>query len=178
MKEAAGAVWTKLDPWHSGGGAHQFRFLENFTVQHVQQSNDQHSKPFLPQNMTWRFISEPMDSERRPSGSYIRISFNGRDVPTYHVRRDPLNKWGFIMENCWGLFASFDLPEKGTEPLLEDSYMRLSKENQKLESLFYNNGFNSIPEGPGGLWICYWKFFKNQNQHQDQNHNAILSDVN
>ncbi|GKY98778.1 hypothetical protein MPSEU_000834000 [Mayamaea pseudoterrestris] len=68
-----------------------------------------------PSPMTWRFLTRPMDLPTRPLGSYIRLTVGGRDVPTYSVRRSPTGNWGFIMESCWGLYASFELPPKQGE---------------------------------------------------------------
>jgi len=66
-----------------------------------------------PVPMSWRFVTRPMDlPPTRHNGSYLRISVGGREVPTYSVRRSPTGNWGFIMESCWGLFASFELPVK------------------------------------------------------------------
>ena len=65
-----------------------------------------------PMTMTWRFLTRPMDLPERSVGSYIRISVGGRDVPTYSIRRSPTGNWGFVMESCWGLFASFELPTR------------------------------------------------------------------
>jgi hypothetical protein len=62
--------------------------------------------------MAWRFLTRPMDLPTRPLGSYVRISVGGRDVPTYSIRRSPTGNWGFVMESCWGLFASFGLPSR------------------------------------------------------------------
>jgi len=63
-----------------------------------------------PVNMTWRFLSRPMDLPPRPNGSYLRFNVGGRDVPTYVIRRSPTGNWGFVMESCWGLYGSFELP--------------------------------------------------------------------
>jgi hypothetical protein len=60
--------------------------------------------------MTWRFLTRPMDLPTRETGSYVRFSVGGRDVPTYSVRRSPTGNWGFVMESCWGIYASFELP--------------------------------------------------------------------
>jgi hypothetical protein len=62
--------------------------------------------------MTWRFLTRPMDLPTRETGSYVRFSVGGRDVPTYSVRRSPVGNWGFVMESCWGIYASFELPPK------------------------------------------------------------------
>jgi hypothetical protein len=65
-----------------------------------------------PLRMTWRFLTRPMDLPTRPTGSYVRIQVGGRDVPTYAVRRSPTGNWGFVLESCWGVYASFELPPR------------------------------------------------------------------
>ena len=65
-----------------------------------------------PVSMSWRFLTRPLDMPAKPTGSYIRFKVGGRDVPTYCVRRSPTDNWGFIMESCWGVYASFELPPK------------------------------------------------------------------
>jgi hypothetical protein len=67
-----------------------------------------------PSTMTWRFFTRPMDLPTRPLGSYIRFTVGGRDVPTYAVRRSPTGNWGFIMESCWGVYASFEMPPQAS----------------------------------------------------------------
>ncbi|KAG7363245.1 F-box-like protein [Nitzschia inconspicua] len=62
--------------------------------------------------MTWRFITDPLDLPEGPVGSYIRLKVAGRDVPTYCCRRSPTGNWGFVMESCWGVCASFELPPR------------------------------------------------------------------
>jgi hypothetical protein len=65
-----------------------------------------------PVTMSWRFLSRPLDMPARPEGSYIRFTVGGRDVPTYCVHRSPTKNWGFVMESCWGIYASFELPKR------------------------------------------------------------------
>lgn len=65
-----------------------------------------------PVKMSWRYLTRPLDMPAKPMGSYIRFTVGGRDVPTYCVRRSPTNNWGFIMESCWGVYASFELPNR------------------------------------------------------------------
>lgn len=67
-----------------------------------------------PLRMTWRFLTRPMDLPTRPVGSYVRIQVGGRDVPTYAVRRSPTGNWGFVLESCWGVYGSFELPPRLT----------------------------------------------------------------
>ena len=63
-----------------------------------------------PNRYSVAFVSEPMDMPNRPDGAYIRLTVGNRDVPTYVVRRSPTGNWGFLLESCWGLYASFELP--------------------------------------------------------------------
>lgn len=65
--------------------------------------------------MRWRFVSSCMDLPSRPDGAYVRITVGGRDVPTFVVRRSPNANWGFIMESCWSLYASFELGSKNEQ---------------------------------------------------------------
>ena len=67
-------------------------------------------EPAFP--MTWRFVSQPLDFPDRPFGSYIRFSVRGREVPTYVCRRSPTDNWGFVLESCWGVYTSFELPPR------------------------------------------------------------------
>lgn len=69
-----------------------------------------------PVSMSWRFLTRPMDLPSRPYGSYVRFSVAGREVPTYSVRRSPTGNWGFVMESCWGFYASFEMPPKQRSP--------------------------------------------------------------
>lgn len=65
-----------------------------------------------PLTMSWRFLTRPMDLPERPFGSYLRFSVGGRDVPTYSIRRSPTGNWGFLMESCWGVYTSFEMPPR------------------------------------------------------------------
>ena len=136
FKESAGAAWTSFDPWHAGLPCRKMVFLGDGTVQElVADSSTPYSfrvdQPFLDApnrhhlafmgdeatteaeiSMKWRFLSSPMDTPSRPRGAYVRLNVAGRDVPTYIARRSPTGNWGFVLENCWGLFASFPLPRK------------------------------------------------------------------
>ena len=70
--------------------------------------------------MRWRFVSSCIDLPSRPDGAYVRITVGGRDVPTYVVRRSPNGNWGFIMESCWGIYASFDLAVRVSDTFLSN----------------------------------------------------------
>jgi hypothetical protein len=113
FKESAGADWTSVDPWYRNLPCRQMVFLES--GKGMQYVNDDEDGPRLfdpPVPIAWRFLTRPMDLPQRPLGSYVRFTVAGRDVPTYSVRRSPNGNWGFVMESCWGLYASYPLPPR------------------------------------------------------------------
>jgi hypothetical protein len=144
FKESAGSDWTSHDPWYSGAPCRKIIFLRDGTMKQVVTvpsistaaaevaplsavSNViREEMDFVdpPARMNWRFLTRPMDLPTRPVGSYVRIQVAGRDVPTYAVRRSPTGNWGFVLESCWGVYGSFELPprlnpENAEEPARE-----------------------------------------------------------
>eukprot|EP00549_Striatella_unipunctata_P004593 CAMPEP_0118692042 /NCGR_PEP_ID=MMETSP0800-20121206/11034_1 /TAXON_ID=210618 ORGANISM="Striatella unipunctata, Strain CCMP2910" /NCGR_SAMPLE_ID=MMETSP0800 /ASSEMBLY_ACC=CAM_ASM_000638 /LENGTH=503 /DNA_ID=CAMNT_0006589925 /DNA_START=33 /DNA_END=1541 /DNA_ORIENTATION=- len=141
FKEKAGPAWTSWDPWWSGREPRKMVFLRDGRVMQLLPA-DARSKSFdttvdgkkyrllqafddsasgfeLVQDqresqgpMTWRFITKPLDLPIRPAGAYIRLKLGARDVPTYIVHRSPTGNWGFVLESCWGVYVSFDLPKR------------------------------------------------------------------
>ena len=59
-----------------------------------------------------------------------------KDVPTYVVRRSP--NWGFIMESCWGLYASFELGARNERAALEGPFSRRALRRTRNGSLWVN----------------------------------------
>lgn len=128
FKKSAGDDWTSNDPWYRGGQEKLMVFLADNTVKQFIPNNSNEMKsltiPIFAQldagvlvdpfgRVTWRWVEHPMDLPRRQAtGSYLRLQVSGRDVPTYVVRRSPTGNWGFILESCWGVYASFPLPPK------------------------------------------------------------------
>jgi hypothetical protein len=126
FKEAAGLEWTLLDPWYAGEDARQLIFLPCGAVKQVIQQNNvdnalsssmQFMDPFFDSHpggleVRWKFITAPLDLPKGIQGTYLRLNVAGRDLPTYVVQRSPSGNWGFLLENCWGLFASFKLPRR------------------------------------------------------------------
>jgi len=123
FKQSAGREWTSFDPWHNGREARRMVFLVDGTVRQLVLSGGEDRPlqlrlPFFDAmnnvglDIRWRFVSEPMDLPRKQDGAYIRLTVGGRDPPTYIIHRSPNGNWGFLMENCWGVFASFPLPLK------------------------------------------------------------------
>lgn len=122
FKESAGDIWTASDPWYQGQPCRKLVFLPDGTVRQYEPLTPSSSSDATPQYaltdpplpMAWRFLQRrPMDLPPRPFGSYLRMSVAGRDVPTYSVKRCSTN-WGFTMESCWGVYASFELPPRRT----------------------------------------------------------------
>jgi hypothetical protein len=121
FKESAGPDWTSWDPWYNRQLCRKMVFLDDGTVKEYSIEDNLENPQFSasrgtlmdpPMSMTWRFLTRPLDLPARPTGSYIRFAVGGRDVPTYCVRRSPTKNWGFIMESCWGVYASFELPKR------------------------------------------------------------------
>jgi len=140
FKESAGTDWTNADPWYRGQPCRKLAFFRDGSVREVvgmepqqgannegdddataripqpspQASNDNIRFTLVdpPMRMTWRFLTRPMDLPERPPGSYVRFNVGGRDVPTYAVSRSPTGNWGFVMESCWGVYGSFELPPR------------------------------------------------------------------
>lgn len=136
FKESAGRDWTSWDPWWNHQDARKLAFLRDGTVMQVYPQGilpsikshngiplyevfsertiqrDGMSIPAPRIEMKWRFVNRPLDQLARPGGAFIRITVGGRDVPTYVVRRSPTGNWGFNLESCWGVYASYELPPK------------------------------------------------------------------
>jgi hypothetical protein len=135
FKETAGVEWTSLDPWWTGGRARKIVFLPDGSVKQIAQISETNGFSLHPPfhdlsrlglqsgesnsgnhyflanaEMTWRFVDQPMDLPKRPCGAYLRLTVDGRDVPTYVVSRSPNGNWGFVIENCWGVYSSTPLP--------------------------------------------------------------------
>jgi hypothetical protein len=111
FKESAGQDWIRDDPWHRGGQAVRMVFLRDGRVVNVPTNNNNAAQLLAGLVISWQWIEWPA----RGRGAYLRLTVSGRDVPTYIVRRFAPN-WGFLMENCWGVFASFELPAKKMIP--------------------------------------------------------------
>lgn len=146
FKESAGPDWTSWDPWWNGRPARQMAFcsdrvirqyvaagidprqdLMNIDPESIQGRTLPSGRGMLidsPISMEWRFCEHPMDMPKREIGSYIRLTVGGRDVPTYVVRRSPTENWGFLAESCWGIYSSFELPNRQSPEQNETSRRR------------------------------------------------------
>ena len=74
------------------------------------------------------------------SGNCVRLRVNQVLVPTYLLTtpRVPALRGHFLLESCWGVYASFELPLRGHCAALEDSALRVSAEDQWREIRAYN----------------------------------------
>jgi len=104
FKEAAGTDWTSWDPWYQGQPCRKMVFLQNGIVKEYHPQEDSNNSslgdpPFServgnmvdpPIPMSWRYVTRPLDMPARPD----------------------TKNWGFIMESCWGVYASFELPKR------------------------------------------------------------------
>jgi len=121
-----------------------------------------HNEPSIPNIvMKWRFITHPLDfAPRKNNGGFIRLVVGGREVPTYVVRRFSDDNWGFLMENCWGVFCSFDVTSNSRgahnnadaakhfiSSFRDDpKWNTVTTEIQWKEAMLYNNGASVLPE--------------------------------
>lgn len=143
FKESAGNDWTSWDPWWNGQDARKLVFLRDGTVLQAYprgvgdcvttlsgtQLFDVFSEragaevPAPRIEMKWRFVNHSLDLPLRPNGAYVRITVGGRDVPTYVVRRSHNGNWGFILESCWGMYASYEM----TPQVLPSSFLERNR---------------------------------------------------
>jgi len=115
---------------YNNNESNQLNDNSNQELLHQQRHNGRLIHP--PTSMTWRFVSDAMDLPARPHGSYLRFSVGGREVPTYSVRRSPLGNWGFVMESCWGVYASFELPPKRSFRQLDRHQQQNQQQRRRL----------------------------------------------
>jgi hypothetical protein len=177
FKEAAGSNWTSHDPWWLGGDARKMVFLFDGTVQEVRECEHSGKFSFHPPfqkgglrgtiesgekmlsstscSMTWRFVDQPMEFATRPLGSYIRLTVDGRDVPTYVVHRSPNRNWGFIIESCWAIYSSTHIPRRRqlTHTLLEQLRMKRRGVWESAGILITNNAVER-PNSQSQFEIC------------------------
>lgn len=129
FKEAAGEHWVAIDPHHVGKEAMRFRFCGDGTVSPVRQDAS-----LAPIALQWSFADV---LEGTGGATRLHLTVDGRRVPTYHITRVAQ---GWIMESCWGIYASFALPPKGTCPALEDENLSVTVQTQVTEVIAYNHG--------------------------------------
>mmetsp|Transcript_4812 Transcript_4812/g.10599 ORF Transcript_4812/g.10599 Transcript_4812/m.10599 type:complete len:560 (-) Transcript_4812:151-1830(-) len=182
FKESAGRDWTSWDPWWNRQSARKLVFLRDGTIKQVYPQGlessaieyngtllyhvfsertvrrDQEEVPAPQIQMKWRFVNRPLDLVNRPLGAYVRITVGGRDVPTYVVRRSPNGNWGFILESCWGVYASFELAPQ--VPTAFHSTVAMGRGSRRR--------LRRARNGQGGRWVN----IANDSDDDDSDHNG------
>jgi len=144
MKGWAGETWTDDDPWWQGRPPREKKY-----------NSDGTTESFVDGVLSgrpgrWKFVQFASGGREMPLGSLVRISRGGREFPTHYVSRYPPN-WGWIVQNCWGISASFPLPPQGACPELEDDgpyAQAVTCETEREEAFLFNQGLpmpDSLP---------------------------------
>lgn len=134
FKAQAGEHWQRFDPYWSKGEAMRVRF-EAMPVagsgqgRVVRVKNGEAVEDF---GLRWRWGE---------CGGHrtVQAVINGSRVPQYHISRHPRN-WGWIMQSCWVVYMSFEMPRPGVEPALDDDGLVVDVDSQRHEAAQYNMG--------------------------------------
>jgi hypothetical protein len=145
MKASAGEHYTESDPWWQGLPTMRTRFHGDGTF--ARSRAVESGKPGQPDG-SWRFVRSCC-GRRGPVGSFIRMTLLqlGRETPTKVMFRHPGN-WGWIMDGCWHMSASFPLPALGTDPLMEDGALEMTVDSQQDEAMAFNYGMPMPDDEP------------------------------
>jgi hypothetical protein len=76
--------------------------------------------------------------DRELTGEAMVLQVNEVSVPTYVISRSPIGNWGFMLENCWAIYFSWEIPVKGQCLELEDDALKVRPEQQWNEVRQYN----------------------------------------
>lgn len=132
MKRAAGDHFTDTDPWWTGTGSKPAsRFHMDGTTTRLGASSP--GEPGIPtQSGEWRFVRSTC-GRTGPIGSFVRMKHRtlGRETPTKIVSRH--SNWGWVLDGCWSMSASFPLPRQGQDASLEDEALQVTVETQQEE---------------------------------------------
>ena len=88
--------------------------------------------------LTWEFEQH---GGPHAENTFVRASIHGRKVPLYEVSRHEKN-WGFLMESCWVVWSSFEMPLLGEDPSMADENLKVNVETQYDQVAQYNAGNN------------------------------------
>ena len=138
FKEQAGEAWCGIDPYWAGLRANTFRFEPGGAVRQTGNGWDGEggegadgatpagARRRLDVRLRWRL-----------GGAGVRLSVDGRPVPTYVASRH--RNWGWILQSCWAVYASFALPRPGADPSLDDEGLGVTVASQWEEAVLYNH---------------------------------------
>mmetsp|Transcript_30053 Transcript_30053/g.33569 ORF Transcript_30053/g.33569 Transcript_30053/m.33569 type:complete len:247 (+) Transcript_30053:529-1269(+) len=102
-KATAGSGWTELDPWWSGRAPLIVRYAPNGDLERL---DNEPLKREAWASFKWRFVKSTA-GKKGPKGSFIQIGH----FPAYVVSRHKDN-WGFMLQSCWVIFTSWNMPLK------------------------------------------------------------------
>jgi hypothetical protein len=140
MKEAAGEHFTDSDPWWTGATPKppSKYHMDGTTMRYVQAEREG-DPPVETRSGEWRFVKRSC-GQTGPVGSFVRMKHRalGRETPTKIVARHA--NWGWLLDGCWSISASFPLPPKGEDLSLEDAALPVTVESQQEEAMAYNYG--------------------------------------
>jgi len=131
FKASAGEHWTHDDSWWNKQGATILKFNLDGTMSAVGDWYPQKVHDPSMKNRHWRFIDSAA-GRTGPNGSFVQVN----SYPPYMVSR--YRNWGFIMQSCWTLFTSFQMPLKGVCLDLEDESLDITTEVMQKEAMEYN----------------------------------------
>ena len=147
MKAAAGDHYTDTDPWWTGSAPpRRSKYNLDGTTTRLVVSEDGQTQN---RSGKWRFVRSSCGMTG-PLGSFVRMQHSalGRETPTKVVRRH--KNWGWLMDGCWSVSASFPLPPKGEDPSMEDEGLEITVERQQEEAMAFNYGLPMPDEEPVG----------------------------
>mmetsp|Transcript_33949 Transcript_33949/g.86796 ORF Transcript_33949/g.86796 Transcript_33949/m.86796 type:complete len:326 (+) Transcript_33949:745-1722(+) len=151
MKQSSGGHWTSSDPYWQGQPPNRSVYSADGSLTFLQTPGFEH--PMLsgeggPPTMAWRWARGSC-GRLGPPGTFLRMSLRGREFPTMMVWRHRAT-WGWVMDNCWAVAASFPLPPPGSDPEMEDDALPATIETQAYEARCFNLGLPRLPEPGGG----------------------------
>lgn len=123
MKSTAGDEWTGRDPWWQQEPAGTRRYRPDGTFTSIMSDG------------TWRF------PHGRTQSAVLRHVRGGVEFPSHFVMRYP--NWGWVVQNCWSISASFPLPLRGQCRELEEDgpwCAAVAVQNCRDEAMLYNAG--------------------------------------
>ena len=136
FKEQAGEAWCGIDPYWAGLRANTFRFEPGGAVRQTGSGWDDAdggadgapagARRRLDARLRWRL-----------GGAGVRLSVDGRPVPTYVASRH--RDWGWVLQSCWAVYASVALPRPGVDPALDDEGLGVTVASQWEEAVLYNH---------------------------------------
>ncbi|KAI9003002.1 hypothetical protein DFJ74DRAFT_647355 [Hyaloraphidium curvatum] len=123
FKSAAGPPFLLDDPWHLSQPARQRLYLPDGRM----------GGSMYRADARWRFVRSA-EGRTGPEGRFVRVGETPAAVAGRHAN------WGWYLQSCWSVAASFPLPPPGADPSLEDSALQVTPETQRFEVMCYNSG--------------------------------------